>query len=541
MPEACAHAAIDVGTNSVHLVVARISGSGRFDVLAQEKEVVRLGSGSGDMKELTPAAMDRGVATLRRFRQVAEIWTADVAAVATSAVREADNRDVFVRRAREEAGVEVDVISGVEEARLIRLGALQAVPVYDRPHLVVDIGGGSTEFVVGHRSEMKLARSLKLGAVRLTERFFPGERTRRRQVEACRQHVRAYLTVVARDVRAAGFDAAVGCSGTIQNLAQMVAVATTGVLPASMNAFAFDRARLSAVVEDVVTARTAEARSRIGGLEPRRVDIIVAGAVLLEQIMIELDIDEMVVSTYALREGVLLDRQAARPDDPLHHLTNPRQASVGDVAAQFDPDIEHSQHATDVALAIFDQLAGHLGRRDADRDTLEAAGRLHNVGLTISHASHHRHSYYVIRHSELLTGFTDHEIELIAQVARYHRKSAPKVKHPEFAALDRADQDTVRLLAGILRVAIGLDRTHSGVVRSVSCHIGGEGLTIEATTDGRDASLELYTAEERRDLLAEAIGMPVHIVLTTDPLAAVPGGAPADVSRHPAGGGPARS
>jgi exopolyphosphatase/guanosine-5'-triphosphate,3'-diphosphate pyrophosphatase len=208
------------------------------------------------------------------------------------------------------------------------------------------------------------------------------------------------------------------------------------------------------------------------------------------------------------------------------------------VAAQFDPDIEHSRHATDLALSIFDQVAGHLGGSEADRDTLEAAGRLHNVGLTISHASHHLHSYYVIRHSELLTGFTDHEIELIAQVARYHRKSAPKTKHPEFASLDRADQDTVRLLAGILRVAIGLDRTHSGVVRSVECRIDDDGLTIEAAVDGRDASLELYTADERRGLLEEAMGMPVRIVLSGDPVGAGVSAAPPDVARHPAGGGP---
>jgi exopolyphosphatase/guanosine-5'-triphosphate,3'-diphosphate pyrophosphatase len=315
----------------------------------------------------------------------------------------------------------------------------------------------------------------------------------------------------------------------------MVAVATAGVVPGTINAYAFDRDRLSAVVENVVAARTAEARSRIGGLEPRRVDIIVAGAVLLEQIMIEMAIDEMVVSTYALREGVLLDRQAQRPDDPLHHLTDPRRASVEDVAAQFDPDIDHSRHATDLALAIFDEVAGYLGRSEDCRDTLEAAGRLHNVGLTISHASHHRHSYYVIRHSELLTGFTDHEIELIAQVARYHRKSAPKVKHPEFALLDRADQDTVRLLAGILRIAIGLDRTHSGVVSSVTCRIDDDGLTIEAAVDGRDASLELYTADERRGLLAEAMGMPVRIVLTEGTLVTGgPGGrAEAAASREP--------
>jgi exopolyphosphatase/guanosine-5'-triphosphate,3'-diphosphate pyrophosphatase len=243
------HAAVDVGTNSIHLVVARTSPSGRFDVLAQEKEVVRLGSGSGDMKLLSDAAMDRGVAALRRFRQVAEIWAADLAAVATSAVREAANRDVFVQRAREEAGVEVEVISGAEEARLIRLGVLEAIPVYDQRHLVTDIGGGSTEFIVGQAADVLGCRSIKLGAVRLTERFFAGGgRPDADAVQACRQHLRTYLNPIVRDLAPLGFEVAVGSSGTIQNIAQMAVLRRPGERePATLNALSFERDEVDAV------------------------------------------------------------------------------------------------------------------------------------------------------------------------------------------------------------------------------------------------------------------------------------------------------
>ena len=506
---------MDVGTNSMHLVVARTSSSGRFDVLAQEKEVVRLGSGSGDMKLLSEAAMDRGVATLRRFRQVAEIWTADVAAVATSAVREAANRDVFVGRAREEACVDVEVISGAEEARLIRLGVLEAIPVYEQRHLVIDIGGGSTEFIVGEAAAVLGCRSIKLGAVRLTDRFFAGGgRPAADAVKACRQHLRAYLNPIVRDLAPLGFEVVVGSSGTIQNMALMAALRRPGGRePATVNALTFERDEVDAVTEEILAARSTKARGRIAGLDPKRVDIIVAGALLLQQIFVELEIPAMTVSAYALREGVLVDRmrRAAGGTGP---GPDPRWASVEHMAHQFDPDPVHSAKATELALALFDATASLHGLDGYERDILRAAGRLHNVGLLISHASHHKHSYYVIRNSELLSGFTDHELELIAQVARYHRKSEPKPKHEEYAALSSHDQEVVRLLAGLLRVAISLDRTHSAVVTSIEVDLDGEPGTVSLVprvrSDG-DASLELYTARERRHLLEEALGVELMV------------------------------
>jgi exopolyphosphatase/guanosine-5'-triphosphate,3'-diphosphate pyrophosphatase len=208
--EDAVRAAIDIGTNSIHLVVARLGHDGRFDVLTREKETVRLGHGSSDMTEMDAAAIDRGIQTLRRFRQIADSYDARIIAVATSAVREAANREDFLRRARDEAGIEVEVISGVEEARLIHLGVLQAVPVFDRQHLTVDIGGGSTEFVVGKAAQVHVARSVKLGAIRLTDRFFPSGAVRPRYVRECREFVRSYLAPLAREIDPWGFDVAVG-------------------------------------------------------------------------------------------------------------------------------------------------------------------------------------------------------------------------------------------------------------------------------------------------------------------------------------------
>ncbi len=213
-------AAIDIGTNSIHLVVARFDEAGHFEVIGDEKETVRLGSGGGDMKQLSPDAIDRGIAALTRLRQVADISAAEVTAVATSAVREAENADDFLRRARHEAGVEVEVISGTEEARLIHLGVLQAVPVYDRRLILIDIGGGSTEVLVGERSEILAVRSFKLGAIRLTRRFFRTDRVHPGAVDACRRFVDAMLAPLAREVARLGFEVAVGSSGTIEAVAR---------------------------------------------------------------------------------------------------------------------------------------------------------------------------------------------------------------------------------------------------------------------------------------------------------------------------------
>jgi exopolyphosphatase / guanosine-5'-triphosphate,3'-diphosphate pyrophosphatase len=522
-------AAADIGTNSVHMVVARVDAD-RFEVVEREREMVRLGSSARDMKRLTPSAMNRGIEVLRRFRQVAEIHGAGLRAVATSAVREAENRATFIERARAEAGVDVEVISGFEEARLIHLGVLQAVPVFDRQVLVCDIGGGSTELVVGRKGEILTARSLKFGAIRLTRRYFPKDKLSAGAVEACRRDVRTGLVPAVREIRRLGFDVAVGSSGTIGAVCQMVAARRNGGLPRTFNNFTVSRADIDGVVRRLVKAPTVKARSKTPGLDPRRADIILAGALILEQVMDECGADELTFSDYALREGVLLDTWRRVHGGSLHHLSDLRRRSVVRLADQMDEDPKHSAHVARLALDLFDATVPIHGLGDDSREVLEAAGLLANVGLFLSHAGHHKHTYYVIRNSELLSGFTDQEIELIAQVARYHRKSAPRQKHPEFAALDADDQHRVCVLASLLRVAVGLDRNHAGRVRGVSCREADDGaLVVEVSAaPGADVSLELYAANQRTDLLAEVTGRAVTVVESAPSTSAGPGEAAVD-------------
>lgn len=508
-------AAIDIGTNSVHMVVARRLDGGAPEILTREKEPVRLGRGSTDMKRLERAAIDRTVEALDRFRRIAEAHDAEIVAVATSAVREAENQDEFLGRARADAGIEVSVISGVEEARLIHLGALGAVQAADRPHLVIDIGGGSTEFVAGHSTTPTLVRSLKLGHIRLTDRYFPDGGVTKRAVDECRKYVRAFVAPVAREITDLGFDVAIGCSGTIENLARMAAH-DQGDVPRTVDNLVVTRDGLSQVVKQLLATEDADGRGSLPGLDAHRADVIVGGAILLRQLFKSLGIDEMIVSPAALREGVVLDRfrREDSSTDALHHLTDIRRSSVLAVANRFEDDLGHAQHATDLSLELFDALQPVHGLGEAERTILEAAGMLHNVGRFIAHAAHHKHSYYLIRHSEHLAGFTEQEIELIAQVARYHRKSNPRNKHPEFAALATADQQAVRVLAGLLRIAIALDRTYRRSVERVTACLDDEVITVAlATQPDADLELELFTARERAGLLSLALGTKIDFVV----------------------------
>lgn len=511
MTDPRALAAIDVGTNSVHMVVARPVRGGPPDFLARERMPVRLGSGGSDMKRLRPDAIDRAVAALDQCRRIAEAHEADVAAVATSAVREAANAADFLRRARTEAGVSVEVVSGVEEARLIHLGALSAVPIAGRPHLVIDIGGGSTEVIVGAGTEPTLARSLKLGHIRLTDRFFPGGHVEPGAVKACRRHIQAFIAPFLREMT--DFEVAVGCSGTIEALALMGAARRGAPLRAVGNA-ALGRRDLDAVVDDILARPDPADRAKMAGLDPGRAEVIAAGAVLLRQMFKALGIQTLTVSTGALREGLLLDRFHRRDRSPasgLHHLNDLRRSSVLAAARRYDQDVAHAEHSTNLALELFDETRPVHGLGEPEREVLEAAGLLHNIGRFVAHAAHHQHSYYLIRHSEQLAGFTENELELIAQVARYHRKSAPRKSHPGFAGLDRDDQRRVRVLAGLLRVGIALDRTYRRVVRRVTAADDDRGLRIEVhTAAGADAELELFTARDRCALLADALERPVR-------------------------------
>ncbi|MEZ5203714.1 MAG: Ppx/GppA phosphatase family protein [Acidimicrobiales bacterium] len=516
MPETLA--AVDVGTNSLHLVIARTTQGERFEVLTREKEMVRLGHGSSEMKQLSPDAIDRAVAALDRFRRIAESHGAPLRAVATSAVREAENRKDLLRRARKEAGVEIEVVSGVEEARLIHLGVLQALELYDKRLLLCDIGGGSTELLIGERGEVLASVSLKLGAVRLTDRFFAAEGLHPSAVDSCRRHIQSTLSSFDRSAERFPPEVVVGSSGSIEQVVRLARGLEGDEPLRTLNGASLRRKQVSAVVDALIEARARGTTSDLPDLDPKRADIALAGALVLEGVVKRFGIKELLISEYALREGVFLDTVQRHTGGSVEHLRDVAMRSVLDLQAACDEDPVHSQHVARLALELWDQTAELHGGSDDQRALLEAGALLANVGLAISHAKHHKHAYYVIRNSDRLVGLTDGEIELVAQIARYHRKSAPKASHPEWAALDDDDQRTVVLASAILRVAIGLDRSHRQLVPSVTAEARGSDrlrVAIAPVASGADVDVELehWSAEERSGPLSSVLDRKVEVVV----------------------------
>lgn len=508
-------AAVDVGTNSFHLVVVKLLPDNSFSVLNKEKIVVRLGESPKQMKHLGDEAMERGVKAMKLFALVAKRMQAPLRAVATSAVREAGNREEFIRKVKAAAKVEIEVVSGFEEARLIYLGVMQALPIYDRRIALFDIGGGSTEILVGKSGKPLYANSFKIGAIRMTQRFFPDEQITKKQVERLRMFIRGELYFAAQEVRKRSPETLIASSGTAQTIAAMVLAARGEQIPENLNSRTISLAEVRKVVKAILKAGSYAERAKIPGCDPRRADILPAGAIVLETILEECGFEECMISAYALREGIILDsirKKAGEEGGIQAHLSDLRYETVIKIGRTYDFDEAHGKHVARLALQMYDALAPLHSLEDDSRELLEAASLLHDIGYYISHAAHHKHALYLIKNSEML-GFNDEEIAIIANVARYHRKSHPKPRHPEFSQLSSDDKKRVRILAGILRIADGLDRTHRGVVEKVSIEQSTSGLAIALTAQPEnEMAFELWSATRKKGLLEETLKREIRFV-----------------------------
>lgn len=505
-------AAIDLGTNSFHMVIASVSDRGIMQIHARDKEMVRLGSSATDMKVLSEDAIERGLQTLSRFAIDAKRHDASIRAIATSAVREAINKDEFVRRAYEVSGIHVDVIPGIEEGRLIYVGVIHALPLRDKNIFVMDIGGGSTETIIGANGEPRVIDSAKLGHLRLTKRFFTTPTVTSDQIRKCREHVRGEWAAVFETYKRIGFQTAVGSSGTINAIASIVAT-QNGKAVESLNGYVMSREEILSAVELIVSARTQQDRLGIAGLDAKRADVIMAGAIILEQAVIGLNIEALTVSGYALREGIVFDTvQQQREMDVRHHLTPLRYQSVEHVCELYHVRRRHAEHVKTLSVQLFDQLIPHHGMGDRERELLEAAALLHDVGYHISADQHHKHSEYIIRNCAM-PGFTSTETNLIASIARYHRKSHPKKKHVVFAQLAQEDQYVVTVLASILRIAEGLDRRQQSMVSKIQVDVDATEIVVGLQWVTNVPDIELWGAERRKGLMEETFGRSLRFSL----------------------------
>ncbi len=503
-------AAIDVGSNSIHMVVAQVETDGRFRVLDRAKERVRLGARTLSTGQLSPEAIDAGVKTLGAFKTLAERQGAiRIQAVATSAVREAINGGDFVQRVRDEIGLRVRVIPGREEARLIYLGVAHAVDLRHHRSLIVDAGGGSVEIILIDNGDAKHLYSVKLGVTRLSEKFIGNDPPTSKEMKALEEHIESALEPVLAECGEAKIDRMIGTSGTMLNLVAMTAHLRGQDPEGHLNNLTAEAAEI-AKLRRMIQKGDRQERLKIPGMDAKRVDLIIPGACLADTLLRRLGIEQMMACTWALREGVLLDFIARHPRRiaEAEVFPDPRLRSVARLLRHCGDSGEHGAHVRRLAGQLFDQLRADLDLPAESVELLEHAALLHDVGHHISHQDHQRHSYYMIVNAELL-GFTREEIELVALIARYHRKTPPKDSDDGYGNLSKSQKRVVRALSALLRIADGLDRSHYGVVREVSIARRGGKIVIRLHTAGDDAELELWEAERRAGLLEDILGLDV--------------------------------
>ncbi len=504
--------AIDLGTNSFHAIIGSVNSKGILKIHSKDKDQVRLGSGATDMKQLHSDSIKRGIQAMKKFSAMSEKAGSTIKAIGTSALREAENRDDFIEKVAFATGIHVEVVSGYEEGRLIYVGAVHALPILTKKALIIDIGGGSTETAIGVLGEVSYVHSAKLGSIRLTQRFFPNGIANEQSIKECRLQIQGDLAPTFSSLLEHGFETVVGTSGTIHTIANMCLLSKGIIQNETLNGITILREEILKHISLITAVYSPQERSLIPGIEPKRADIILAGALILEQIILGLNIQKVTISAYALREGIIFDTIQKENDiREFHHLSRLRYETVYHLCEVYRVNIEHAEHVKNIALKLFDDTITLHGLGDAERELLEAASLLHDVGYHVSPEQHHKHSYYIISNC-VMPGFTNDESDIIANIARYHRKSHPKKKHLSFSHLSLEKQRIVTILSGILRIAEGLDRRQHQIVDDLYCTIKQHEVTISVKSlKGLLADIEIWGAIRRKGLLEEALRISISL------------------------------
>ena len=505
-------AAIDIGTNSIHMIVVQVRPDLSFEVIDREKDMVRLGAGGLDGKSLTPTATAAALQTLSKFRRLADSHKVDeIIAAATSATREADNGGDFIDDVARQTGIRIRIISGTEEARLIHLAAAYGVDVGASRACVIDIGGGSVEITLGTASALTMAQSFKTGVIRLTERYVKSDPLDRRDERRLVKYLRATMQPYLEEIATRGFDRAIGTSGTILSLGTVALAENTTRVDEVRNrrvpAKAIRRLR-----KRLVEANLQE-RLRIPAMDPRRADLSVGGAILLDTILRGIGAEEITLCDLALREGLVLDyiQQNSARIRKVDRYPDVRRRSIIELGERCHYWSEHAQQVTRLALSLFDQTRSAHGLGDREREWLEYGALLHDIGVHISYEKHHRHSYYLIKNGDL-RGFEPQETEVIALIARYHRQATPKKSHDGYGELPGQLRRVVKTLSAMVRLAEGLDRSHAQTISRVDLYPRGADYLARLRVAG-EAELELWAAHRHVEPLEGVLGKTIRFEL----------------------------
>jgi exopolyphosphatase/guanosine-5'-triphosphate,3'-diphosphate pyrophosphatase len=503
-------AAIDIGTNSIHMVIARSLEHG-FEVVDRERDSVQIGRGSFADGRLRGDAIRRTVDALARFVKLARRHQVDrILCTATAAVREARNGGEFLRAARDASGVTPRVIPIEEEGRLIYLAVKGALQLEEVPSLIIDIGGGSMQLVVGTREKLIRVVGAPLGALRLTEREALSDPPTRRELARLRRHIRRAASAPLEAVRALGPVRVFGSSGSIHALAQLASWMDTGETLDHINSYVLSRSSLERVARRL-QRMTLEEREHLPAIDAARARIIIPGALVLLHVLEVLGADAITISDFGVREGLVTDYLAfhAQEISTLEKIEDLRLRSVLGLLAKFQADGRHPRHVAQLSLELFDGLQRAHRFGPEERELLEYAALLHDIGAAIGYDGHAEHSSYIIRNGSL-RGFSAAEIALIACTARYHGKARPHRHDPEFRDLGKPERRCVRWLSAMLRIAEGLDRSHYQLIRGLRVIHGRQRVSILVAAR-REAQLEIWAGQQRTRLLERLLDRPVRV------------------------------
>ena len=495
----------------MHLLVADIDAMGEITVVEKAREQVELGRGGLDQGLLTEEAMTRGLKAMASFRHAVDSLSVDtVTAAATSAVREAANGSEWVRRVREATGIHVRVITGADEARLIYQGAKDDLDFSRGYALLLDLGGGSAEFILCDSSRPIEKRSLPLGHIRLAERFGDQDPPAPESWDAMRQHLRATLTPVLDRIPAGRFGSFTGTSGAVRTLARMATLQRGESVPAHDHGLILTRGGLKKLIQRFRVMKRSQYQD-IPGMDDRRRHTLPYAAAMVYEAMKVFGAHEIVASERSLRDGLLQDWVwNNQPEIALASTVAwPRMRAVLRLMERYEVDRGHAEQVRDFALVLFDALQDRHGLSGDARRLLEFGALLHDVGHHIAGEDHNKHGQYLIQHSRL-NGFTAPDVALVGSLVRYHRGGRPKKSHPSFASLSRDRQRALVWLASILRVADGLDRSHEQPISSIRAQDADGAIRIHVHPDA-PAHLERWAVDRRKALLERTAQCPVFI------------------------------
>jgi exopolyphosphatase/guanosine-5'-triphosphate,3'-diphosphate pyrophosphatase len=498
---------IDIGTNSIRLLVVRLNPNHSYTILTRQKQQVRLGEGEFEDEEILFEAAERAVVVCKKFTDLARTFNAEeFVAVATSAMREAGNQQEILHRLRQEVPLDVRVISGQEEARLIYLGVSSGLHLEGRRAFFIDIGGGSTEVAVGSERDYLFLESFRLGALRLSNQYMPLADTGPLSPEhykRIQRHVKNSIIQSVKKIRKLSPDCAVASSGTAINLAE---IGQKALHQNGRNGLVLTHRTLKKVIA-LLCSLPLEQRRKIPGINPERADIIIPGAAILDTFMQELSLESITVTGRGLQEGLLTDYLSRMDEFPLLGELSPRQRSVLQLGRCCGINEVHARTVTALVLALFDS-AKELGLHafsGSERELLEYATFLHDIGSFISYTNHQAHSYYIIKNSELL-GFDQKEVTFMANLARFHRKKSPRKKDLGIPELDEHEREALRMLSTFIRLGESLDRSHAALIQHVRFTAReADSIHLEIVARG-DCQLEIWGIESEKKAFEKVFG-----------------------------------